>query len=176
MIKSKKEIDRMASAAAYAINVNSYNVMQVFEDAFYESEDAFYERMYYLNKLFAYCYISSDNVGAWSETIDDFIMDGMDLSVMNPREVAIFKNLPDNVTIYRGADKKEAKEGYGISWSLCPKVAKRFAFNHRNHKGETENRTVHKLTIPKHFISCYFGSRKEKEVLISSDWLAGELK
>ncbi len=78
---------------------------------------------------------------------------------------ALYDQLPDEITIYRGANKSEKENGYGISWTLNKRVAQWFAYD--RWKGQEGNeRTVFERTIKKKQIKAIFTEMNEDEVII----------
>lgn len=89
-------------------------------------------------------------------------------SIMTFEERKFLKNLPDEVTIYRGMTVEEQQSGdFGISWTLDKKVGEKFINSYwrnldTNHIAE---RTVHELNIKKEKIIAVLLSRNELEVI-----------
>lgn len=81
-----------------------------------------------------------------------------------PRDI---ENLDSEVIIYRGANQKELIcNNYGQSWSLCEKVAERFAWE--TYDFDESERIVMKASIPKGSIVMYEKSNiSEKEVVVN---------
>ena len=89
-------------------------------------------------------------------------------SIMTFEERKFLKNLPDEVTIYRGMTVDEQQSGdFGISWTLDKKVGEKFINSYwrnldTNHIAE---RTIHELKIKKEKIIAVLLSRDEMEVI-----------
>ncbi len=74
--------------------------------------------------------------------------------LMLEEEFEFFNNLPENITIYRGADSIE-----GISWTLSKEKAEWFA------KRFNKNGKVFEKTVKKTDCLCYLNDRKEEEII-----------
>lgn len=75
--------------------------------------------------------------------------------LMTRKERKLFKNLPEEITIYRGTDKSECTPR--LSWSLDASVAQK----------HTRGR-IYKATIPKDIIIAYFcDNTYEEEIVVS---------
>lgn len=74
--------------------------------------------------------------------------------LMTEQELEFFNNLPEEITIYRGADSIE-----GISWTLCKEKAEWFA------KRYNKNNKVFEKTVKKNDCLCYLNDRKEEEII-----------
>jgi len=74
--------------------------------------------------------------------------------LMSEQELEFFNNLPEEITIYRGADTIE-----GISWTLCKEKAEWFA------KRYNKNGKVFEKTVKKHDCLCFLNDRKEEEII-----------
>lgn len=88
-------------------------------------------------------------------------------SLMEDKELKIWRNLPEHITIYRGMTLEEKESGdYGVSWTLSKKTAEFFAYKYqRNRSTNHLPRTVHKLIVKKNDVVAYFGERNEKEII-----------
>lgn len=102
-----------------------------------------------------YPYISMD---LWSHFFSSDRKDKQCL--MNPSERVFFRELPDEITIYRG---QHLKYDIGISWTLDEALAKFFAY-----RFNTEG-TILTKTIKKESALCYFSRRGESEILLKDD-------
>lgn len=77
-------------------------------------------------KLLGMNWTCSDNVGRYAYSIQLTLgTEGPISPMMNARERRAYDSLPEEVTIYRGCDRKRLK---GMCWSLERKVAERFPF------------------------------------------------
>lgn len=87
--------------------------------------------------------------------------------LMTKREQNYLNGLPDTITIYRGMTVDEFRSGdFGISWSLKKKVGKFFCEKYlRNFSTNHLPKMVHQLTVKKSEVICYFGQRKEFEII-----------
>ena len=83
--------------------------------------------------------------------------------MMNADDLAVFRTLPDPLTIYRGCDMAEyERDIFGLSWSTDPAVAEFFAW--RFNPDDTE-RVVVRTTIHPEQVLAYFNERNEREVI-----------
>ena len=82
--------------------------------------------------------------------------------LMNKKELQIYNNLPETITIYRGVGDSNFKNG--ISWTLDKDKAIWFS-NRFNY----EDRHVYKATIHKEDILAYIDERNEKEIIIDTN-------
>jgi len=84
--------------------------------------------------------------------------------LMDDEELKLFKNLPDQITIYRGGSKTEEKtKKYGISWTLDKTIAENFAYVKSIR--DKKDMVVIEKTISKKEVVAYFISRKEEEII-----------
>lgn len=79
--------------------------------------------------------------------------------LMTPEEYAIWKSLPDEITVYRGVSGEGAVKK--LSWTLSRKKAEWFA-NRWNQKGR-----VYQAKIKKEDVLAYFGERGEAEIVLN---------
>ena len=88
-------------------------------------------------------------------------------ALMNSEEREYLKNLPDNITIYRGMTETELQQkDFGISWTLKHEVAEFFAQKYwRNISTNHHKKTVHKLTIDKGEVITFLNDRDEFEII-----------
>lgn len=87
-------------------------------------------------------------------------------ALMDDEELAIFNNLDDTVTVYRGVTSYNADNIKALSWTLDYNKAEWFA----NRFGE-EGGTVYEAEIDKKHILAYFGRRNESEVIVDPKYL-----
>lgn len=80
--------------------------------------------------------------------------------ITSEEEKQIYNDLPDEITIYRGGNRIEEKEGYGFSWSLNQLIAEFFAF-----RFDVKDTAVYSSTINKMNIKAIITGRNEEEVL-----------
>lgn len=132
----------------------------------------------------------SEEFGDWSRTIqlyDDLesLLSGPDvyLELNTLEDVITFTNLPDKVTVYRGANKSEVTEGFGQSWTLDPDVAEFFAYKYYSTWSyadkpyfATANRCIYQAVVPKNKILVYTNNRKEYECILDAEYCKTELK
>jgi hypothetical protein len=92
-------------------------------------------------------------------------------SIMNEEELTAYKNLPENVTIYRGI-RFSAEKDSGISWSLSKKTAEKFMVYPKGIYHEIQLGSNHKLcpnlrkkVVKKQDIICYLKNRQEDEII-----------
>ena len=82
--------------------------------------------------------------------------------MMTKEERAVWRKLPNQVTVYRGSipDKNEG----GLSWTLNRNVAKFFAkrFANVHHAGGV----IDTATVPKQLVVAYFDGRNEEEIVV----------
>lgn len=79
---------------------------------------------------------------------------------MSEEENKVYDSLPDKVTVYRGYNAKRPSSANGLSYTLNPDVAKKFA------KRFTSSPAVKTRTISKSQITAYINDRNEEEVII----------
>lgn len=122
--------------------------------------------------------------GDWSRTVESY--DGLENMLDSPNlytdidtleDVIFFNNLPDKITVYRGANKVEATEGFGQSWTLDPDIAEFFAYDYystwsfkNNSYFANENRCIYQAIIPKDKVLVYTNSRKEYECILNAEY------
>ena len=75
-----------------------------------------------LGELWSIC----DNVGKYDKLLRMLLPDSAAPEMMTPEERAALRELPVNVTVYRGADRGVNEQG--LCWSLDGAVAERFPF------------------------------------------------
>lgn len=80
--------------------------------------------------------------------------------LMDSDEYKVYKNLPEEITVYRGTGKG-ARHLLGLSWTLDYEKAKWFA-TRWNKKG-----VIYKGKIRKEDVLAYFSRRNESEVVIN---------
>ncbi len=87
--------------------------------------------------------------------------------LMNEEEQNYLKDLPNEITIYRGMTEIELQQkDFGISWTLKKEVAEFFAQKYwRNLSTDQYKKTVHKLTIDKSQVIAFFNDRDEFEII-----------
>ena len=111
-------------------------------------------------KLLGMNWKCSDNVGRYAHEIRCTIgTEGPILPMMNARERRAYDKLPEEVTIYRGCDRKRLD---GMSWSLKRKVAERFPFLTRY---KAEDPVLITATVLKSDVLAVFLGRKEWEIV-----------
>jgi hypothetical protein len=82
------------------------------------------------------------------------------LNMMNQSNRAIYENLPDKLTVYRGCYSNNI---YGLSWSLDRKIAEKFPFLDRyRQKGQRPILVTRKV---KKSACVYIGDRNEAEII-----------
>ena len=64
-----------------------------------------------------------DNIFSWHDALRQLLPGRVTLLLMDEDERAAWRGLPDVVTIYRGCSEVNVD---GLSWSLCPEIARRF--------------------------------------------------
>jgi len=91
-------------------------------------------------------------------------------ALMNEEELKVWKNLPQQVYIYRGMTIEEQESGdFGVSWSLSIEKAEFFAYEYtRNHYTKNLTKTVQHLKVDKKDIIAFFNEREEEEVIYIS--------
>ena len=80
--------------------------------------------------------------------------------LMDENDYIFFKNMPDEITVYRGITDQNKYSVRALSWTINPDVAEWFA-KRFNSKG-----IIYHTTIPKKYILAYFSDRNEEEVII----------
>lgn len=81
--------------------------------------------------------------------------------LMTPEDYQYYKNLPDQITVWRGVGVGRTK--YGLSWTDDEEKAKWF-MNRWNAAGEQG--TMLRATVDKKDVVAYFNTRNEKEILL----------
>ncbi len=114
-------------------------------------------------------YQMSDNLFRFSKTIKDCFLENEPEReyLMDSEEIAYLKNLPEQITIYRGMTEDELKqESFGCSWTLNKDIAYFFAYTYeRNHNTNHLNKVVHEITINKSEVIAFFNEREEFEII-----------
>ena len=83
--------------------------------------------------------------------------------LMDEKEVNEYELLPNDLTVLRGCNSKEAETNdFGISWTTERRVAEFFAFRFENHDGR-----VYGMDIDKRDILAFFNGRNEFEVIVN---------
>lgn len=90
--------------------------------------------------------------------------------LMTLEDYAVFRSLPDTVTVYRGVTSKAADSYRGLSWSLEYNTARWFAQRFGHHG------CVYEGQIAKEHIHAYFSGRNESEVIIHPKYLRGLIR
>lgn len=86
--------------------------------------------------------------------------------LMSSEDESYLKNLPDEITIYRGMTVDEFKSGdFGISWSLKKKVANFFTRYPRNYQAYDLPKTICELKIKKRDVIAFLNTRNEVEII-----------
>lgn len=80
--------------------------------------------------------------------------------LMEEDELEVFRNLPDELTIYRGVTKKRKHNVRVFSWTLNLEWAKKFASNHCTTDGK-----IFQANINKEHIFAYF--KPEEEIVVN---------
>ena len=83
--------------------------------------------------------------------------------MMCEEDYEIYKQLPEEITIYRGLGKLNAANIKALSWTLNPDRAKWFA--NRFDFGEG-NAKVYRAKIKRKYVFAYCNERKEEEVIV----------
>jgi hypothetical protein len=86
--------------------------------------------------------------------------------MMDEEELEFFKNLPDEITIYRGYRKRKNKKG--LSWTLSKERAE--WFSRRFARTDSEAAVV-KRVVKKSQVLAYFNGRKEDEILLKPEFV-----
>ncbi len=85
--------------------------------------------------------------------------------LMDDEEYAVFQELDDVVTVYRGVTLYNAKNVKALSWTLDRDVAEWFAHRYG------EDGTVYEARIGKEHILAVFAGRNESEVIVDPKYL-----
>ncbi len=85
--------------------------------------------------------------------------------LMQPEELAVFNNLPDSCTVYRGVTTYNQDNIKALSWTLNEDVAEWFAT--RCHQAGQ----VYSAKIQKEHVLAYFCCRSEEELVIDPEYL-----
>ena len=80
--------------------------------------------------------------------------------IMDDIDYAVYDELPDQVTIYRGV--AEGREPYGLSWTNNYDTASWFA-----HRFQTKNPYILTTTCDKKDVFAYFNRRNEDELVVN---------
>lgn len=134
-------------------------------EAFREIADELDDQAYW--KLLADVWIDSENIwqnqDVWRELLtDDWRGDHVDM--MDDDDRAVFDELPDKFTVYRGFKIEGCEDGF--SWTMDKVRAKWFAKRWLS-KGETcflAEGTVHKSNV-----IAYFNERSESEIVVAPE-------
>ena len=114
-------------------------------------------------------YVGSDNLFSYRNEVKECFSKDIPYRerLMSKREQNYLKSLPDTITIYRGMTIEEFNSGdFGVSWTLKKSVGKFFSEKYRrNFSTKEKPKMVHQLTINKSEVICYFGHRKEYEII-----------
>jgi len=111
------------------------------------------------DELIREAWIDSENIhqgfDTWYNLIESYGV------AMTEEDAEVYKNLPDQVTVYRGCSPLNEE---GFSWSLDKEKAQWFAtrFSRNNSK-------VLEVTVPKSEVIAYLGGRGESEILLYPD-------
>lgn len=98
--------------------------------------------------------VSTATAIKWFKNVDKEVL-------MNAEELAYWKALPDEVTLYRGVSKGRKK--YGISWTDNKDTA--IWFKNR-FLTDTSKGCLLKVVAPKEHCLCYLNRRNEKEIVL----------
>jgi hypothetical protein len=114
-------------------------------------------------------YTSSDNLYCYKADVKQaFTCDEVERDyLMNKSERQYLKNLPEQITIYRGMTENELKQkSFGCSWTLKKEVADYFANTYqRNFATKHLKKVVHSMTINKSEVIAFFNGRDEFEII-----------
>lgn len=94
--------------------------------------------------------VTKQQVLSWIKAADKDVL-------MNSDDLAVYKSLPETVTIYRGC--QSSKSVRGLSWSLNQKIAE--FFKNRFGAGHIYSAKINKLDI-----LAYINTRKEEEIIV----------
>ena len=83
--------------------------------------------------------------------------------MMDEEDLEAYKQLPDEVTVYRGLGTFNATNIKALSWTLDAEQAKWFANRFDFGQG---NGKVYRATIKRKYIFAYFNERQEHEVIV----------
>ena len=83
--------------------------------------------------------------------------------MMDKEDLEAYKQLPDEVTVYRGLGTFNATNIKALSWTLDAEQAKWFANRFDFGQG---NGKVYRATIKRKYIFAYFNERQEHEVIV----------
>jgi len=97
------------------------------------------------------CFSKTELIDLFSSCIPEVLMEKEELEVL--------KNLPEEVTVYRGVTTYNQKVVRALSWTLNIEVAKKFAERYWE-----ENGTIYQAEIKKENILAYFEG--EEEVIV----------
>lgn len=113
--------------------------------------------------LLKHIWIDSENIWQNQELWLDLLTSnrsGFFKFFMSEEENSVYDSLPEKVTVYRGYNAKRPSSANGLSYTLNPDVAKKFA------KRFTSSPAVKTRTIHKSQITAYINDRNEEEVII----------
>lgn len=98
--------------------------------------------------------VSIEELIHWFKEADNHVL-------MDEGEYEYLKNLPDEVTLYRGVSR--GRKRFGLSWTDDESIAKWFQgrFADESHKGQ-----LLKVTVQKQHCLCYLNGRGEKEIVL----------
>lgn len=87
--------------------------------------------------------------------------------LMKTIELEFLKQLPDQLTIYRGMTVEEYESGnWGVSWTLNRDTATFFCDMYdRNYRDKDKHKMVHAVTIDKCKAIAYLNDREEQEII-----------
>lgn len=85
-------------------------------------------------------------------------------NAMTGADLELYDSLPEKVTVYRGGNGSTAARG--LSWTLCPEVAERFAVGHRIFFNKSP--AVVELQVDKRTVAFCCTERNESEVVLFS--------
>ena len=160
---NENEIDNIL----FGIGVDSFNRFQTFIKLMPKLKGKNY--WYALRNS----YDTSDNLFKYSRIVKGcFLKDEPQReNLMLPDEIEYLKNLPEQITIYRGMTENELKQKhFGCSWTIKKEVADFFANTYqRNFATKNLKSIVHELTIYKNEVIAFFNDRNEFEIIYIKD-------
>lgn len=119
-------------------------------------------------KLASAVWIDSENIHQhlfeWRDLIDAARHCNGAEHFMNEDDKRIFKELPDELTLYRGCRTIERDYG-GLSYTTEKKTAVWFANRFRSYDKDNEY-YVKQITVPKHDCFAYLNGRQEFEIIV----------
>jgi len=114
-------------------------------------------------------YDMSDNLFEYSAIVKGcFLKDEPQREcLMQSNEMEYLKNLPEQITIYRGMTENELKQkSFGCSWTLEKDIAEFFANTYqRNFATKHLKKIVHEMNINKSEVIAFFNNRNEFEII-----------